>query len=165
MAAPIAIDRTDLPIPTDVQPGKGWSTIMLEMAAHVGAYDVLRLCENYGGQQVYFPVDPANAPFADVLGRGKAEALCTIFRRERITIPTARHAIAVAKRGCVIAAVRAGAMTIAEAVAKLGLRRDTIASLVRGSSEGQLCNVAMPVSRIRDPRQLEMFGDQTEDAA
>ena len=163
MSGPVIAAQAELPIPCDVQPGRGWSAVMLDMAAHIGPYDVLRLCESYGGQQVYFPVDMANAPFGDILGEEKAARLCRAYQRERVTLPTARYAIAVARRGGVIAAVRAGAMTVAQAAAVLRLRRDTVSSLVK-SGEGQDCAPSFRPIGQHDTRQLDMFGDADQPA-
>ena len=138
---------------------------MVEMAAHIGAYEVLRLCEVYGGQQVYFPVDPANAPLVEILGGAKAKRLCKAFQRERITIPTARHALSIARRASVIAAARAGDLSVAAAAAKLGLRRDTVSTLIRSSDEGfgLLPETARPDRG--QPRQIELFDAAPGDEA
>ena len=164
MGALHPIEPVDLPIPDDVRPSQGWSKIMIEMAAYIGARDVLRLCERYGGQQVYFPTDTAKAPFMDVLGEAKAEHLCRVFRAARITLPTARYAIAQVKRAGVIAAVRAGSLTIGEAAARLHLRRDTVSQLVRQSTEGQDCKPVAVLCRPHDTRQIEMFPDHASGA-
>lgn len=163
MAALHALEPSGLSIPDDVMPGKGWSKLMVEMAAYIGARAVLALCERYGGQQVYFPADPAKVPFLDVLGRSKAEALCSVYRGERVTLPTARYAIARAKRGGIIAAVRAGHITVAEAAARLHLRRDTVSGLVKSKEEGIGCLSSLPITPRGDPRQLDMFQDAGAD--
>ena len=165
MGALHVIDRAELPIPADVMPGKGWSSVMIEMAAHIGARDVLRLCDCYGGQQVYFPVEAANAPFVEILGRAKAKRLCQLYRRERLTIPTAHHALAVARRGGVLAAVRIGAMTVGQAAAKLHLRRDTVARLVKTSAEGRDSAAIRAATPRHDTRQIELFGELPGGAA
>lgn len=160
MARLHALEPAALPIPDDVQPGPGWSKVMVEMSGLIGARDVLRLCEQYGGQQVYFPVDPGKAPFADVIGQDKAEALGHLFRMTRLTIPTARYAIARAKRAGVIAAVRVRRLTVAEAAAMLHIRRDTVSQLVKCPTEGIGSAKFNPPPRPKDHRQIEMFPDR-----
>ena len=132
---------------------------MIEMAGYIGAYDVLRLCEQYGGQQVYFPADPANAPFVDDIGRDKAQALCAHWRLECVTLPTARYAIARAKRAPIIAAVRARKLTVARAAAMMHLRHSTVSRLVKSADEGLDCGPFILPERKKDPRQIEMFPD------
>lgn len=147
------------PIPDDIKPGKGWSKIMIEMAAYIGARDVLRLCERYGGQQVYFPADPAKTPFVDDIGQDKADALCAAYRLHRVTLPTARFAISRARRSGIIAAARARRMTVAQAAAMLHLRHDTVSRLVKQEDEGGDDAPLYIVQRPKDPRQIEMFPD------
>lgn len=165
MARLHTLEPASLPIPDDVQPGEGWSKVMVEMAAHIGPRDVLRLCESYGGQQVYFPSDPAKAPFADVIGPDKASTLGQVFRMERLTIPTGRYAINRAKRAAIIAAVRARRVTVAEAAAMLHLRRDTVSQLLKRPSEGVAASPFVPQPRPKDPRQIELFPDSAPEAA
>lgn len=156
MTGPVPVARQELPIPEDVQPGQGWSPVMIAMADHIGAFDVLRLCDTYGGQAVYFPQDPAKAPFVDVLGREKAERLSAAFRLEKITLPTGRYALSVARRAGVLASVRAGGITIAEAAALLRMRRNSVSTLLK-SGEAQGYSPSQPAIRKVDSRQLEMF--------
>lgn len=159
MGALHPIEHDPLPLPNDIEPGKGWSAVMIDMAAHIGTRSVLELCDRYGGQQVYFPIDPKNAPLVDVLGGRKARALCKAYQKERITIPTARHALARARRGGIIAAVRAGTLSVGMAAAKLGIRRDTLSALVRRTDEGRDWSPSDSSGKRCDPSQLDLFGE------
>jgi hypothetical protein len=97
----------DLPIPRDVRPGKGWSPSMVEMADHIGAYDVLRICEVYGGQDIYISVDPARNVLRDIIGPEKARILSFAYCREMFPMPTGNRALYRARRAGVVALARA----------------------------------------------------------
>ena len=49
----------DLPIPPEVKPTRFWHGQLLEMAAHIGPYSALLLCDRLGGQEIYVPRDAA----------------------------------------------------------------------------------------------------------
>lgn len=147
----------DFPIPRDIAPGPGWSAQMVEMAGHIGAYETLMLCDKLGGQEFYVPVDPAQSPFLPLLGARKAKALTWVYRQCRITIPKADYAIRRARRAGIVAAARAGMMTVSDAARIMGVRRPYASKLVHATDEGI---AAAPVSLRKgvDPRQLDMFG-------
>lgn len=153
-------ERMELPpIPRDVRPGRGWCRFMVEMADHIGPYDVLRICEALGGQEVVVPVDPMRSPFRAVVGAEAARVLSRVYGRERIIIPLARVAITRARRGPVIASIRCGGLTVAAAAKALGMRRDNLSRLVNRTDEGADAAPLFRRGRKSDPRQIDMFPD------
>lgn len=130
---------------------------MLDIASHIGAYDTLILCEQFGGRDIYVPVDASKNPLREAVGPAKARKLSWVYRRETLAIPTARHALAVARRAPVLASVRAGDLSVAQAARLLHLRRDYVSKLVARTDEGREAPPLPALSRKRDPRQLDMF--------
>jgi hypothetical protein len=145
-----------IPIPADVEPGPGWCAMMREMANHIGARATLMIVERHGGESLYIPADASKNPFLPLIGAQKAKALSWVYRRETITIPTARYALARARRAPILAAARAGDITVGDAARALGVRRDYASKLLNKSDEG---TTARPITRpVRDDRQIDMFG-------
>lgn len=158
-----------LPIPEDVRPGPGWTDQMLEMADHIGAYATLRLVDAFGGQRIYIPADPARGKvypgigsIRDVIGDEAAVMLSEVYRREYLLIPTAKYALAHARRSAIVANVREGRMTAADAVRMLKTSKSYLSHLVnhtdegRDGEEGDLARTG----RKSHPGQLHLFGDE-----
>jgi hypothetical protein len=146
-----------MPIPREVAPGPGWSAQMREMAEHIGAYETLLICDRYGGQEVYIPADATKNPFLPLVGAAKAKALSWAYRRDTLAIPTAGYALRRARRAGIIAAVRAGQVTVAEAAKILGLRRDYASKLINQTEEGrEVAPAPIGLPRV-DPRQTSIF--------
>ncbi|GAN14127.1 hypothetical protein I6G65_16045 [Sphingomonas paucimobilis] len=146
----------DLPIPDTVQPGRGWSPFMLEMAAHIAPKHILTLVDRFGGQDIYVPIAVENSPFLDVLPADTVATISRVYGRERLKIPTAREALARARRAPVIAAVRAGRLTRNEAARMIGSSRRYVAYLANQTNEADDAPVFVP-RRTVDSRQIEMF--------
>ncbi|WP_454280232.1 hypothetical protein [Sphingomonas sp. Marseille-Q8236] len=147
---------SDLPIPNDVRPGRGWTPFMLEMAAHVAPKHVLTLVDRFGGQVVYVPIAVEKSPFLDVLPMDTVATIARVYGREKLDIPTAREALARARRAPVIAAVRAGRLTRNEAARMIGSSRRYVAYLANQTNEADDAPVFVP-RRVVDSRQIEMF--------
>jgi len=156
MARPLP-SLEDFPIPRDVAPGKGWSPQMLEMADHIGAYETLLVCDGLGGRDLYVPADAAKSPFLPLIGAAKAKRLSWAFRRETITISRADYALRRARRAGIIASVRSGDLTVADAARIMGVRRDYASRLVNHTDEGVGTCPAFDRRKRHDPRQLDMF--------
>lgn len=135
---------------------------MLEMASHIGAYATLLICERFGGRDIYIPADAAKCPFLALIGEEKANCISWVYRRETITVPTARYALSRARRGGVLAAARARKITVAQAARMLGLRRDYVSKLLNKGDEG--IGVIRHIAHVReaDPRQIDMFAQETQ---
>jgi hypothetical protein len=154
-----------LPIPEDVRPGPGWTDQMLEMADHIGPYRTLQLVERFGGMRIYIPADPergkvyeGRGSIIDVIGIGAAAKLSAIYRREYLIIPTARYALARARRQALIASARAGRLSIAEAARQFGTSRPYMSELVNNSDEATGHRSARPSARSTG--QADLFGDE-----
>lgn len=165
MARPRTTRPDDLPIPADARAHSSWPPSMLEMAAHIGAYDTLRLVDAFAGQDVYIPVDPSRSPFRDLVSTEKCAVLSHVYGRERLPIPSGRQALLRARRQGIIAAIRAGRMTVVEGAAILRMARRHLSRLVNQSDEGQDCAPVLLPAPVKDPRQLEMFGETQADPA
>jgi hypothetical protein len=150
-------DASAYPIPADIVPGKGWSPAMLEMATHIGARATLAISERFGGEEIRVPIDPKRNPFRALIGAERAERLSAVYGGERIAIPMATVALAVARRGPLVAAVRAGRLSVTDLARALGMRRDSASKLVNATSEGIGATPAAIGEPAVDPRQLDMF--------
>ncbi|QCI93243.1 hypothetical protein [Novosphingobium sp. EMRT-2] len=159
MARPRTFRPEDIPIPPDAKPHESWPPMMLEMAAHIGPYDTLRLVDAFAGQEVYIPMDAGRSPFVEIVGSDKAAILSHVYGRERLPIPTGRNALLRARRQGVIAAIRAGRLTVVEGAAILRMARRHLSRLVNQTDEGTECQAAPLLVRPKDARQLEMFGE------
>lgn len=162
MNAHAALPRLDeLPIPKDVQPGKGWTEQMLEMADHIGAYRTLLIISALGGREIYVPRSIESSPFADIVDGEAIVRLARIYGGGRVQLPVGRTALSVARRAGIIAAVRAGEMTGSQAQKILRTSRTYVSHLVNHADEAQN---ATPTRNLfpRDTRQLDMFPNSEE---
>ncbi len=148
----------DLPIPEDAQPTRLWTGQMLEMAAHIGAYATLQLVDRVGGQSILIPMDPARNRLVDVIGTEKTAIVSRVYGGNFLSVPVGHAALSEARRAPVIAAIRAGQLTINAAVPILRLSRTTISAIVNHSDEGTGAVQAIALPRPKaDPRQLRLF--------
>lgn len=159
----------ELPIPEDVRPGPGWTERMLEMADHIGPYRTLLLIDRFGGMRIYIPADwtkgkryEGKGSIRDVVGDQAAKILSEIYRREFFLVPTAKHALSRARRHAVIASVRAGDISGADAAKILKTSRPYLSYLVNETDEG-MDGGEMPRRNGRGlAGQLDMFGEGEE---
>lgn len=147
----------EFPIPRDVAPGPAWSAGMRDMAAHIGAYPTLLISVQHGGENIYIPADATRNPFLPLIGAEAARALSWVYRRETIAVPTAAYAIARARRGGLVAAVRSGRLTVSDLARIIDVRRDYASKLVNRTDEGATARPAAIGAAKIDPRQLNMF--------
>lgn len=158
---PCTID--ELPIPADVPVTRKWTEQMREMAAHIGAYRTLLIVDTLGGQEIEVPINPERNRLAQVIGDEGAAIMSRIYGRNKLRVPVARAALDEARRAGIIAAIRAGKMTIGEAVPILKTSRNYLSHLVNSTAEGEEVAPYLPKRSRHDPRQLEMFA-QPDDA-
>lgn len=139
----------DLPVPENVQSDASiWGEQMLEMADHIGPFFTLVLCDRFGGQQVNIPARAELNPFREVLGDELSRRFTHVYQRCRLSIPRAKQPIEIAKRAGVIAAVREGLVSGADAAAVIGTSRTYMAHLVNHTSEGVgVAPTSLPLSR------------------
>lgn len=149
----------DLPIPDDVQADQGWSQLLLEIASHIGARAALAVVEAFGGDNIYVSKDAARSPFHGVIDAEKVARFAYAFGGTRLDIPTGAAEIRRAKRAGLIAAVRAGKMTAADAARIMRISRSYMSHLVNATEEGT--GNVQPVLLVHrtDTRQLDLFGD------
>lgn len=119
-----------------VKVGKGWTAQMREMAEHIGPHKTLLISYAFGGQQIYVAANPNRNKLCVLVGDEMAKILSHVYRRERLSIPTAKTALRVAKRGPVLAAVRSGTLTISEAASMLSSSRTYVSYLINHTDEG-----------------------------
>ncbi|WP_336958691.1 hypothetical protein [Sphingobium aquiterrae] len=154
----------DLPIPADVKPGKGWSPAMWEMADHIGAYAVLQICEEFGGQTIYISVDPTRNVLRELIGPEKAAIISHVYGREKFPMPTGNAALYRARRAGIVALVRQRKITVSEGAAIVRCNRSLMSKLVNQTDEGvDTRPVSLPRAK-HDPRQLDMFADDSCEA-
>lgn len=153
------VQASELPIPPEVQPTRLWTGQMLEMAAHIGAYATLLLVDRLGGQTIRVPMDAAINPMAAIIGDEAAAIMSRVYGRNFMTIPAGRAALDEARRAPVLAAIRAGGLTINAAVPILRTTRTRISHLINHSDEGRAERAWTPPPRkVRaDARQIIMF--------
>lgn len=159
MTARADLPRLDeLPIPADVAVDAGWPESMREMADYIGAYDTLRVSEALGGEEIYIAHDPARSPLRDVLDAEKVEVIARVYGGSRYAVPTASRLLRSVRRAGIIAAVRAGTLTGADAARICRTSRTHMAYLVNQTAEGRGAAPAGLARRPRhDPRQIDMF--------
>jgi hypothetical protein len=146
----------DLPIPRDVAVTRCWPDQLVEMADHIGPYHSLRVIERFGGRKIYVAADVERNCLREILDAKLTKIMSHVYGRQEIDLPVARAALTEARRAPVIASVRNGDMTVAEAARILGTARTYVSQLVNRSREAE---DAVPLRRptLRDPRQIEMF--------
>lgn len=147
----------DIPIPPDARVTKRWTEQMCEMAAHIGAYRTLLVIDALGGQEVIIPKRAELNRLAGVIGDEGAAILSWAYGGDKMRIPVARAALNEARRAGVIAAIRAGKMTIGEAVPILGTSRSYISHLVNNTREGDNSAPVFVPPPKRDTRQMDLF--------
>lgn len=146
----------ELPIPSEVSVGTGWSPLMVEIADHIGPYATLKLLERYGGEHFRISRASRRNPFVEAIGEEAARVFCEAFHGEKIDLPTGHDAIWRARAKPIINRVRHGALTIADAARILRVRRTRIhAVLAEGDAAGE--PPRRRKGREPDPRQIDMF--------
>lgn len=130
---------------------------MIELADHIGAYEALLICAEFGGREIYIPADPGKNPFLALIGAERAAIVANVYKHNVFAVPTARFAIARVLREPLIAAARSGEITVTEAARRLGLRRDYVSRLV---NRVDVRTCPPHHSPARDRRQLDMFGEE-----
>lgn len=130
---------------------------MLEMAAHIGAYDTLRIVDAFAGQTVYVPMNASRNPFVEVVGADKATILSHVYGAEKLPIPTGRQPLAHARRQAVIAAIRSGSLSVSKGAAMLRMPRRHLSHLVNQTNEGTDCEPVAALASRHDARQIDMF--------
>lgn len=148
----------DIPIPENIQPSKGWTEQMVEMADHIGAYATMQIVAHFGGQLKYIPIDASRNPFREVIGPAKAEIVSHVYGPTKFQVPTARYALRVARRGGVLRLVRRREMTARDAAIILGTSRTYLTYLLNHADEDAEPPAILPrrVPKI-DPRQIDIF--------
>lgn len=147
----------DMPISPDVRVDGRWPESMQEMAAHIGAYATLLLHDAVGGQDRYIPLDPDNW-MVPVIGAQKAAVMSRIYGRERLSFPTASRPLRQARRAAVLAAIRAGQISVNQAAQIRGMgSRTFISQLLNHTPRDPDVRPALPRRDSRDARQLCMF--------
>ncbi|ARR54776.1 hypothetical protein HY78_15700 [Rhizorhabdus wittichii DC-6] len=136
---------------------------MRELAEYIGAANVLLLCDRFGGQAIYIPARRPSKPHhvAKLIGEDAFQILIEKFASCRLQIATAHAAIRRAKRASVIAAARAGQISISTAAIIIGSSRPYTSELVNNSTEGFAINPG-PLPR---PRELGLVEDAADIAA
>lgn len=151
----------DLPIPQDVQPSKYWTDVMRELADHIGPYATMLLVDALGGTDPCIPRTTENSRYAEIIGEGKAAILHKVYGRERLQLPVASDALRHARRAGVIAAIRAGTMSLTEAalIRDMG-SRTYISHLVNQTDQGRDTRPLAVTKGRPGARQLALFEEE-----
>jgi hypothetical protein len=149
----------DLPVPDDVRALPSWPESMREMADHIGARATLRVCEELGGQDIYIPLDPARSPMRTFLSQDELATIAHVYGGTRYSVPLGKTELTAARRAGVIAAVRAGQLTVTNAAIICRSTRSYLSHLVNQTDEGRGARIAaaIPKRLQHDPRQIDMF--------
>lgn len=126
----------DFAIPRDARPQDNWPPILLELAAHIGAYNALKLADVFSGREVYVPLDASRSPFHGIIPTDCVETMSFVYGRERLPIPAGRWPQEFAIRQGVIAAIRAGRLSVCQAAASLRLTRRYLSRVINQTDEG-----------------------------
>lgn len=151
----------DLPIPPDARVHECWPPLLSEMADHIGAYDTLRVVEAFPGREVYIPINPENSPFRGLLGDETVKVMSHVYGRERLPIPVGSDTLLHAKRQGVIAAIRAGRLSVVRGAAILRMARRHLSRLVNQTDEG----FGYAPIELPEPRLLIALREAAEIAA
>lgn len=156
----------DLPIPEDVQPNDSWTESMWEMSAHIGPYRTILLVDRFAGRKIYIPADWTRGKtyegvgsIRDVVGDDGARILSDVYRTEYLIIPTAKAALASARRAAVIARIRSNELSVTAGASLLGTSRTYLSELVNHSDEGLIEGQPRHARLGRAPGQMDLFGD------
>lgn len=168
MNAPDALPKLDeLPIPDDAKPDRTWPPQMIEMADHIGAANTLRIVAAKAGHEVYISGDASRSPFIGLVDDQALETLARIYGcpGTRFRVPTAKAAVARARRAPIIAAVRARGLTTSAGAKILGTTISYMSYLANHGDEGAGATPPEWAKRRRvvDPRQIDMFPDRSDD--
>lgn len=127
----------DLPIPSEAQVQDFWPDQLKELADFVGPYHALRIVDRLGGRQVRIPTERVEGSvFRQALPREVADELTQAYAGCEMELPVARSALDYARRQPLIAAVRAGKITVRTAAIILGSARTYVSQLVNRTDEG-----------------------------
>lgn len=151
----------DLPIPRDVRVHDCWPSTLVEMADHIGAYDALCVVEAFPGREVYIPMDAKLSPFRGLISDENVKVMSHVYGRERLPIPTGSDTLLHAKRQGVIAAIRAGRLSVVRGASILRMARRHISRLVNKTDEG----VGYAPIDIPEPRLLVALREAAKIAA
>ena len=148
-----------LPIPPDVTETAYFSPLMLDLAGHIGVYDTLRLCDAFGGRYLYLALRGPKDELVDLLGRDKAELMCRIYGLETLLVPTARAALAHARRAPILRQVMSGERSAHDAAAMIDTSVEYIYKLVKQLRDGCAARGEPLLRRVRqvDPRQTDLI--------
>lgn len=148
-----------LPIPEDVSETVHFSPLMHDIASHIGVHDTLRLCDAMGGRYLYLALRGPREDLVQLLGRDKAETMCRIYGLETLLVPTARAALAYARRKPVLLRFMAGEITAAAAAELIDTSIEYIYKLAKQEREGLIERGLPPPRRARivDPRQTDLI--------
>lgn len=144
----------DLPMPMtiDMEAG-GWGEQMREMADHIGPRATLLIVEEFGGRDVYIPAELELNPFLDIIGEARSRIVSKVYRIQRLAIPVGKTALLHARRAGVLAAVRVGLLSVADAAIIIGTSRTFVSHLVNHTNEGVGCD---PIELI-EPRIVRLL--------
>lgn len=149
----------ELPIPAEVEETTYFCPLMVELAAHIGVRDTLRLCEAYGGRYLYLSLRGPREDLVKLLGQEKASTMCRIYGLETLLIPTARAALAHARRAPILRRALTNEITPSEAADMIGTSIDYVYQLLQQLRTGyaRRGEPLPPKVRKADPRQIDLI--------
>lgn len=141
---------SDIPIPPNIRPDESWPPSLVEVADHVGAYNALLLVERFGGDRFRVASDYKLSPLFAIWPPSVVEHFHFNFAHELFWVPTAKTALNRARRGAVLAAVRAGTLTGNDAAVILETSRRQVGTMLHYYGEGlDSAPIALPEPALR----------------
>lgn len=127
-----------------------WPAMLIDIADRIGAYEALLICDTFAGQEIYVPLNPKKSPFRGLISESNVKIMAQCFGRERLCIPTGSDTILAVKRQGIIAAIRAGTLTVVGGARILRMARRHISRLVNQTPEG----IGYEPTNLPEPRVL-----------
>lgn len=166
----------DRPLPAVVEVGPHWSPFMVELAGIIGARDALVLIERLGGHNLNIPaIMPDDwAPVA-LIGLRKARLFHDNYagwnnahtRRigTKVSMPTARAELKEARLGPILEGLRAGNLSLSDAVDLTGMSAKHLSTLRNRPQRGAGAVAYVKPGRLADARQITIFDVIEEEQA
>lgn len=152
----------ELEIPSGVKVRDYWPEQLKELADFTSPHIALVIADQFGGQNIYIPINWETCRFRHVISDEFVQKICAAYGPYEYFVPRARTALTRARREGLIAAVRAGTLSKRNAAIILGTSRNYLHQIVRHTGEG--ADVS-PVERLPLPRAVRLVRTSAEIAA
>ena len=138
---------SDLPIPRDAKIDESWTDQMRELAAFTTPYIALLICDKFGGQSLYIPMNWETSVLRQAVPDVWVEKISAAIAPYKYFVPRARAALARARRAGVLAMVRANTLSKRNAAIILGTTRNYVIQMLKTGEGLDVQPIELPQSR------------------